>query len=705
MTKRILLSGLLALSMALPAAAEFPKNWYVEGVRDFLAGNLISTAIQADGALVLSAQLQPVTQLEDANIMDAVQINQQDVLVATSQQGRALILNSQSNKVKEVLSLSKGLVTAVGSDSKGNLYAASAPDGQIYKGTAQTGLKPLLNIKENYIWDFVSANNKLYFVTGSKGALYELNGDKAELLYQSSESNLRTLYHDSKWGLVIGGGSKGILYQYTGDKNPKALLDTGFDEITAITGNGKGDLYIAANRSQASKNSSKSAVFHLNAEGHSEILFPLDQESAYSLALNSADTLFIGTGNGGRMYTINHPAQSEKRTLSLVARSESNQISELLSNGKQVLALGSSPARLDRYNGDYRRTGVYETDILSTGLPARWGTLHLDTLQPPGTQIKIWSRSGNTRTPDSTWNPWTPAAGSAQESQLKSPIGRYLQLKFELSSSSQESSPRINNFDVSFLRENMSPIVHEVFFLERGLFFTPHTVGKLEGPRSLELTPRILDKLRPLRNTQQVYETLQEDRGAPKMRMVQQFKPGMLTLAWDAEDPNNDELVFDIYYQIYGQSQWHALAKDISQLIYSFDSSALMDGKYHFRVYAKDNLSNPASNAYRVYRDSELVTLDNSPPVIKNVSARQSGDMIELSFSAQDQISALAYAEYALDGQSSHLIQSEDKIIDAHQESFRFRFAKPAKGLHVVVVKVTDRLGNASTGKVSFEVH
>lgn len=705
MTKKIFLGGLLALSMALPAAAEFPKNWYIEGVRDLLNGNLISTAIQADGGLVLSAQLQAITQLQDANIMDAVMLNQQEVLVGTSQQGRALVLNSQSKSVKEVLNLSKGLVTAVASDGKGNLYAASAPDGQIYKGTAQSGLKPLVKVNENYIWDFVSANNKLYFVTGSKGALYELKGDQAELLFQSSESNLRTVYYDAKWGLVVGGGSKGILYHYTGTKTPQALLDTGFDEITAITGNGKGDLYIAANRAQASKNSSKSAVFHLDANGHSEMLFPLEQESAYSLALNSADTLFIGTGNGGRMYTINYPAQPEKRTLSLVARSESNQLSHLLSNGKQILALGSSPARLDLYTGDYRRTGIYETDILSTGLPARWGTLHLEALQPSGTQIKIWSRSGNTRTPDSTWSPWQETAGNAQESQLKSPTGRYLQLKFELSSSVQGTSPRINNFDLSFLRENMAPIVHEVFFLERGLYFTPHTVGKLEGPRSLELTPQILDKLRPIRNTQQIYETLQAERSAPQMRMVQQFKPGMLTLAWDAEDPNNDNLIFDVYYQIYGQSQWHALAKDLSQLIYSFDSSALMDGKYRFRVYAKDNLSNPASTAYKVYRDSELMTLDNTPPVLKNISASQSGNMIELSFSAQDQISALAYAEYALDGQSSQLIQSEDKIIDAQQETFRFRFAKPAKGLHVVVVKVTDRLGNASTGKVSFEVH
>ena len=693
-----------ALSLSFPALAEFPSNWYVEGVQDLLSGNVVSTAIQADGSLALSAELQPIGRLKETSILDAARLHDGRLVVATSQEG-AVYLAEAGKEPKPLLSLGKDLVTAVEVDAKDRIYAAAAPGGRLYTGTAKDGLKQIYAGAEGYIWDVLATpDGRVYFVTGNSGALYELKGDKAELLYKSQESNLRSLYYDPKWGLLVGGGSRGVVYRYLGNKHMEALLEVPADEVTALTGDGKGHLFAAVNRSQAQKGMSKSAVFHIDPAGHSELLFPLDDETVFSLALDASGTLFIGTGNAGRIYTIEHPLATDSRTLSLPARSQASQVSALVPGaGKRMLVFGSSPATIEEYQGNYRSVGVYESDILSTELPSAWGMLHVNSVLPSGTEIVAWSRSGNTRTPDQTWSEWSQAYANPEEVRIESPRGRYLQLKFELRTRNEQVTPRLHSFEVSYLRDNLAPSVNDVFFLQRGIFFTPHTVGALEGPRSLEITPQVLSKLQRPRSSEEVYAELMSEKTTPPMRMAQKFRPGMLTLAWDADDPNQDDLSYEVYYQAYGQNQWQKLASGLNQPVYSFDTATLVDGRYHFRVYATDHLANPG-NGYRVYRDSELILIDNMPPLVRNLSARVNGQSVEVSFDGEDQLSPLAYAESALDGQSNDLLQSADKIVDSRQERFSFKLPLPAKGQHFVSVKLSDRLGNIVTAKTGFEV-
>lgn len=705
MIKKFLLASTLGLALSLPAQAEFPSNWYVEGVQELLEGNVVSTSIQADGSLALSAELKPLARLKETGILDAARLSDGRLVVGTSQEGAVYLLTPGQADPKPLLKLGRDLITAVAVDKNGRIYAASAPDGRIYAGTASEGLKPIYTGKEGYIWDILTLpDGKIYFVTGNSGALYELKGDKAELLYRSQESNLRSLHYDSKWGLVVGGGSKAVVYRYLGNQRMEAIHEGAGDEITSITGDGKGHLFIAANRAQVQANQNKSTVYHVDPAGHSEILFPLAEETVYGLALDTAGTLFVGTGNAGRIYTVLHPLATDKRTLSLPARSQAGQVSALVPGpDKRMFVLGSGPATIEEYQGRYRSAGIYETTVLSPELPASWGMLHVNSVLPQGTQIVAWSRSGNTQTPDATWSEWSKAYTNPEEVRIESPRGRHLQLKFELRTQNEAVTPRLHSFEVSYLRDNLAPLINQVFFLQRGIYFTPHTVGSLEGPRSLEITPQVLSKLQRPQSSEEIYDALMSEKTSPPMRMVQKFRTGMLTVAWDAEDANSDQLRYDVYYQAYGQNEWRPLATDLTQPIHSFDTASLVDGRYHFRVYAKDALSNPG-NGYKVFRDSELILIDNTAPAVRNLKARLDGKEIEVSFEAEDQLSPLAYAEYAIDGQIADLLQSSDRIVDGRVERFVFRIPAPGKGPHNIVVKVSDRLGNSVTGKAAVEV-
>ena len=701
---KTIFGAVLAFSLTLPASAEFPKNWYVEGVRDFLNGALVSTAIQSDGSLTLSSAFEARNQLSASNIMGAVPLNASEMLVATAKPGAAMLVRLGDDQTQNLLELSQGFVSAVAKGKDGALYAASAPDGRIYKGD-KSGLQPIYQGEEQYIWNILPAKDgQIYFTTGDRGALYRLQGDKAERLYQSKESNLRALYEDPHWGLVFGGGSRGIVYQYQSKDKVRALMDGAFDEVTAITGNGKGDLFVALNRSKAAKNMAKSAVYRIDKAGHSELLFPLDSETANTLAVNQAGDLFIGTGDAGRIYKIYQPENPEVRELSLATRSNSDQVSQLIASASNdgFLSFSSSPARIDRYQGGFQNTGIYESDVMGTGISASWGLLRLQSIVPAGTQIRVATRTGNTATPDNTWSDWS-AFKTGTEVPITSPSGRFFQAKFELKSNSSYHTPQLKSFEVNYVRDNLAPLIHEVFFLDRGIYFKPHTYGKPQAPRVVQLEQRVLQSLRQPQSTEAVYREVMAEKAGEEIRMLQEYKQGMLTVAWDSEDRNDDQLTHDIYYQAYGQSEWVPLAKGLTQPVYSFDSSTLPDGNYRFRVYVSDALSNPGES-YRVYRDSELITIDNTVPEIHALRAQVKNDHIEVSFDAKDQLSALAYVETILDGQQSDWVQSVDKIIDGREESFRFKMQLPAKGHHMLVVKATDRMGNTSTHRVSFNV-
>ena len=702
MIKQTLCATLLCLSLASPALAEFPKNWYVEGVDAMLNGDVLSTALQADGAVVLSAEMKGVQRLEAGTVMDAVRLKNGKLLVATAQEGAVYLIDSERSEA--LLKLPQGIVTAVAQGKDGTLYAAVSGQqkGKTVIYTGKNELKAQTTLNVGYVWDMVPLGDKIYFVSGSPGAFFEYDGREAKPIWQSNESNLRSLHRHPKWGWLIGSGNRGVVYRYDGGQL-ESVFDTNFDEINAIVSNQQGDVFVSANRIKARKNAAKSAVYHISTNRHAEMLFPLTGETSYALALEKNGTLLVGTGNAGRIYSVKTPLKSETRTLSLTGRSRSTQVTSLLSGQNETYVFGSSPAAVESYGDKFRRVGIYESDILGTGILSSWGALHTTSFRPAGTKILAFARSGNTRRPDETWSSWVGPYTNPDEVQLKAPRGRYLQLKFELQTTNTRVTPQLHSFEVNYQRDNLPPRMREVFFLQRGLYFKPHTVGKVQGPRTVQLNPRVLDKLRQPKHNDEIYMELAEKRLPEPLRMVQQYDPKMLTLAWDASDSNDDEMLFHVAYQPYGQNEWKYIAQNLNQWVYSFDTSNMNDGQYHFRVYVHDRFSNPG-NGFTVFKDSDLITIDNTPPQLSGITLRPVGNEIEVQFSAEDKMSPLAYAELSVNGQSLELLPSNDGIVDSKKEAFRFRFKSPGKGRHNIVVKVADRIGNLAVGRNSIEV-
>ena len=175
----------------------------------------------------------------------------------------------------------------------------------------------------------------------------------------------------------------------------------------------------------------------------------------------------------------------------------------------------------------------------------------------------------------------------------------------------------------------------------------------------------------------------------------------MRSVSWEADDPNGDVLTFDLSFRGEGESAWKPLARALRESYFAIDSTQLPDGLYRVRVEASDVLSNPAGQAKTAVQVSDPFLVDNTPPVVQ-VTVKKSGREASLEVSATDTPGPIAKAEYSVDATRWVPIAPTDGVSDSRSETYSIPLAGLRPGEHMVIVKVTDLLGNVGAGKAVF---
>ena len=141
---------------------------------------------------------------------------------------------------------------------------------------------------------------------------------------------------------------------------------------------------------------------------------------------------------------------------------------------------------------------------------------------------------------------------------------------------------------------------------------------------------------------------------------------------------------------------WFPVRRDVEESFLSFDTTALADGRYRFRVTASDRLSQPEGEALTAVEESALAVVDNTPPVIKVEAKKAERDAVELRVLATDALSPVVRAEGSVNADRWRILPAEDGAADSPVERFIFRVPKPA-GPSVLAVRVLDAAGNVAT--------
>ena len=144
---------------------------------------------------------------------------------------------------------------------------------------------------------------------------------------------------------------------------------------------------------------------------------------------------------------------------------------------------------------------------------------------------------------------------------------------------------------------------------------------------------------------------------------------------WTVRDPNDDQMVYSVYYRGDGQTRWLLLADDLSDKFYSLDASLLPDGGYTVKVVASDGPSHSPQEALTAERESDHFEVDTTPPQVEDVKASVQGSVLHVQFRAVDSFSPIKRAEYSVDAGDWHFVEPVGGLSDAKSETLRLQRA------------------------------
>ncbi len=178
------------------------------------------------------------------------------------------------------------------------------------------------------------------------------------------------------------------------------------------------------------------------------------------------------------------------------------------------------------------------------------------------------------------------------------------------------------------------------------------------------------------------------------------YAKGSLGARWKAADPNGDALEFLLEIRGLEESEWKPLKKELTENRYSWDSDRFADGRYLLRVTATDQPDNYPGQGLSVQAQSEPFLIDNTPPAISGLTARQENGKLVIRFRAEDALSALASAEYSLNGGDWIAVPPSTRITDSLAHDYAAEVTTATGKEVVVAVKAADEFDNVTVQKI-----
>ena len=709
--------SLFALFIPITAFAADPSVWTVGTRAEVLRGDARGVSIDSNGSITLAPKLTEIYKTEQPYIWSSVIDNGGNVFLATGSEGRIYKV-SPGGSGAMFADLSELNVTALAIGRSGELFAATSPDGKVYRIDASGKADVYFEPREKYIWSLAVTNDgRLIVGTGEGGKIYTVSAANAtpqtSLLFDTSETHIISLAVDKQGNIFAGTDTNGLVMRFGPDGKPFGLLDSPLREIHEIAIGPDGSAYVLAlgesasvatpapgtptppaspepskavsadrpnpmappppDKSRYDLTGAKTAVYRLLPDGGSDILWASTTVTGFSLyAHQTGNGVLLGTSDKGRIYNITNAGRE-----TLVLQSDANQISTIKSQGANLYATSSNQGRLFRIGTDTVTEGIYESAVFDAKASATWGRIWW---QSSG-NVQVQTRSGNTEKADETWSGWAPINSTTRSGQIASPKARYMQWRAVLKSGAESV---LNEVSVSYLARNIAPEVLSITVL-------PTNVGLVANP-PIQVDPNIeLAGLDPA-----TFGIPQQN--VPPRRV---YLRGARSFQWTAEDRNGDKLVYDIYYKEVNETNYKLLRENLPETFFSLDGQSLADGRYTFRVVAKDVVDNPSGISLTGERTSEPFDIDNTQPTVTSTEVPvATGNRARVAFTASDKSSYLTRAEYSVNGGDWSTVYAEDGISDGPNERYAVEIPLPAPGEYSVTLRVFDSQGNVGNARV-----
>jgi sugar lactone lactonase YvrE len=727
---------LVLLSAAAVLQAAGPRSWRLEGTRAFLEGELTSLSLDSEGRLRLGVSPRALFDPESPNAWAVARDAAGVLYVGTGNDGRVVRVEGTRGSVLHDAAELEVHAVAVGPD--GRVFAGTSPDGAVYAVDSAGKATRFFDPEERYIWALAfEPSGALLVATGSDGRVYRVTPDgKTETLLASSETHILSLRADGRGRVYAGSAPEGIVYRIDSPGRAFVVLDSAFREIKALDLGPDGSLYAAAVEGSTTETTPrpatpagagaaapatgavvpevtvtesfsivppgaasavalgatgaegtptgppKGALLRLRPTGEVDTLWTSPDDVPHSAASTGAGVL-VGTGDGGKVYRVGDDGR-----WSLAATLPAEQVTGIVrTEGQGAALVTSNPARVFAMDATVAAEGTFVSKVKDAETLATWGRLSWQGAAPSRTEVRLQTRSGNTSTPDSTWTDWSGAATRAAGEPIRSEKARFLQLRVTLVGR-DGSSPTVEAVEAAYQQRNLPPEVKGV---------TVHPAGEgFQKPITVSGEPEILG-LDPDPLGERAAAQRQGQSSPPAIAFSRKlYQRGLRTFSWQAEDPNDDPLLFDVQYRAVGDERWRPLRSGLAEPVFAWDTATAPNGRYLIRIVASDSPGNPAALALTGFKDSPSFEIDNAPPAL--VASLEGG---RIRVSVRDDSSPVRKLEMSLDAGRWEEVRPADGIADSLEESYDVPLpGARGAGQHVVVLRASDSLGNVATARV-----
>ena len=555
------------------------RRFVLEGADSFSKGTLEGTSVDSWGKLVTGPQFDEIALPKAVTAWVMLKDKDGSLLVGSASEGTIY----RAKKGEEAKSIGKvgGFGVSAGTYGKnGEPVFATFGEGSLYR--IENGQPKLwVSLEAEHIWALAyDAQARVFFAaTGPDGKLFRISEDgRATVYFDAEESHLSALAlcHGH---IFVGTGDESRLIEVSAVNQAEVIHDFALTEVRQIACADGGRIAVVANQlpvgdvvgrnKSATHGKESGSLFEVTAEREVATLFESENEAIVHMQRNSHGSYLLGTGKKAQLIEV---AGIEHHRL--LTEHKARQLTAVLGNVEDgsLVVLSNDPVSLFWQSG--AKESLWTSTILDLGILGKFGKLSASAKG----RVDYSVRTGNTANVSPQWSQWSAWGGSER---LNPQPARFLQVRVRLTGDAS-----LSRLEIPFVTQNLQHAVTQVEIEE-----------KVESAKSGKI----------------------ESSGGP----TEMKHSAVRAISWKVNNPDKDELVYRLHYRIEGFEEWVPLqdANDpITAANYKFDTAQLPEGRYQVRVSASDELANPEGNTKTSSADSDWFLVDNTPPVLSQLS-------------------------------------------------------------------------------------
>lgn len=721
----------------------------------FSQGELEGMALSSEGYLLPTYAHETLGNADAPIVWDALRESDTTLLAATGHEGRLMRLIDATTS-ETVLKVDDPELTALIRVQDGVL-AAGAPSGNLYKVTTDDAATTYATLEASFVWRLLAApDGRIWAATGPEGKLFRFDPRESEPEIEEvadlPSANLLDLYFDEqgvlgeRGMLYVGGQDPGWLYRINPEGGDvEVVYNSGAEEIRAIEAfdfglalalnterapspnalrmtmrmNGGqqaaagGDaaaaqaqaqqsqqLEAAFAKSQGNYGAPRSEIVILSPDGFARKLWTAPERPIHDLADAPGKALFAAAGSNGRLFEID-----EKGNHIVAVDVREDHLLRILSDADRYLVTAARNGLVFSVDSSRTDRAEYLSRAVDAGTPVQWGLAHWSGRFADAGKVSIAFRLGNSGDLQSEyWSPWSDEQTITAEEPVALPgaVARFLQYKLIVEPEASKHQPlRTDYLEFFFKETNARPELANI---------------QVQGTAPQQAQRNARARAAQAAQQQQAQAAQQQQaasggvnrpngNGQPQILDTEaRSNPMQLVISWQAADPNQDAMIFKIYYRAEDETAWKVINDEWQQPKLPLDVSGVADGRYRFKIEATDAPDNIPGEELVAEAVSDQVIIDNTAPRFESVAHSVKSRRAYIEFEVVDELSLVASVQMDIDNGEARPLVPTDRIFDEQRERFEWRTRDLEPGEHTITLIATDRSGNSKVQKIVVNV-